>query len=88
MQPEIRIVDLGEAAVLMTHEVRLVRLESSRKGNHKIFVFERPELGDGAISPEGVLGDYKAHKLLVDPYTFFLNQKELKSKIHQMEDQA
>lgn len=82
MESFLRIIDLGEAAVLMTLGYRLSGLEKSKRGNHKIFLFVPLE----GSSPASVIQDYKNHELKIDPYQFFLNQKELKSRIHSMDE--
>ncbi len=84
---EHRIVDLGEAAVLMTYGFPMIKLEQSRRAARKIFIFSgfSRSYADNA---DDLLKRYRSKELTVEPYGLILNYKELKSQIHNQNEAA
>jgi hypothetical protein len=89
MNYEEKILNLGEAATLLTIGIRMERIEqcnnkSSRSGVPlKIFVFsgDKDEIG-------GHLERYRHQELQVDALTFFTQITNLKKRIHDMNELA
>lgn len=82
MESELSIRDLGEASILLTLGYKLSRLEDSKRGNHKVFVFKSIE----TTNSDTILSRYRNHEIQVDAYSFFMNIKELKARIHDLND--
>ncbi len=78
----VDILDLGECTVLLTLGFSLVRLEQSREGAHKIFVFDRMHPNTSTRTVESTLEDYQRRRLQVDAYSFYRSIKDIKSRIH------
>ena len=77
MNEEVKIVELGEAALLCLLGVSLERLEPSKNGVYKIFIFngDKKEIA-------GHLDRYRKRDLQIDALTYSEAIKDLKKKIH------
>lgn len=90
-QDEIKLLDLGEAALLLSLGYKFLRLDPSSKPRQRVFIFGRiaPEaVGPYYTDPWNLVMDYRYHeikesvKLVWDPYQFYMATKELKDRIH------
>lgn len=86
MESSIKIVDLGEAAALLTLGFELARLEQGNTGKHKIFVFTEMHPNTSTVTVSETIDRYQRRKLQVDAYSFYRSSKELKNKIHEHDE--
>lgn len=89
----VKIVDLGEAAALLTLGFDLVSLDELTGGiqRHrdgrpvpppKVFVFAENHPNTPEVTIKETLDFYQRRKLQVDAFSYYRSQKELKNKIH------
>ena len=80
---ETKILDLYEAAALHTVGIKLARMDQARNGAHKVFVFN-----DEPTRIEEGIERYRRNELSVDASTYARSIKEIKKRIHDMNDLA
>lgn len=80
-----RIIDLGEATVLLTLGFELIELEPSNTGKHKVFIFNSIHPNTTTRNVADVIDEYKRRKLQVDAYSFYRSGKELKNRLHEFD---
>ena len=85
MESIARIIDLGEAAALMSVGFGLLRLERARNGKHKIFIFNPYNEIDHNIVLADTLKNYSSKTLSVDAVTIYKNIRDLKTKLHEFD---
>jgi len=83
MNDEVKVLDLGEAAALVTAGWHMTRMDQARNGRHKVFVFSADE-----VAVEACLGQYRNADLQVNASTYFRAIKDIKKRIHDMNDLA
>ncbi len=88
MPETIKIIDLGECTALLTLGFHLIRLEQSESGKHKVFTFDKIHPNSTTINVEETIDSYHRRKLQVDAYSFYKAGKEIKSRIHDVNELA
>lgn len=83
MKDQCEIVDLGEAAALVSLGFNLVELLPSNTGTFKVFVFEEMHPNSSTIKIDNVVENYQRRRLQVDAYSFFRSISEIKRKIYE-----
>ena len=87
MKKEIEILDLGEATALYAFGFNLSKLTPVQEDRriYKIFIFdtEHPE----NKKHEDILELYRGRKLQVDAYAFYTANREIKNRIHAIDNQ-